>query len=76
MEVLGVAPGSVTPFALINDKARRVTVVLDQDMLRHERLNYHPLENTATTNIAREDFVAFIRACGHEPRVMAVAAAG
>ncbi len=76
MEVLGVTPGSVTPFALINDKARRVTVILDQDMMRHERLNYHPLENTATTNIAREDFLRFIRACGHEPRVMAVAAAG
>ena len=73
MEVLGVLPGAVTPFTLINDKARRVTVVLDADMMRHERLNYHPLENTATTNIARKDFVRFIRACGHEPRVMAVA---
>ena len=58
MEVLGVPAGSVTPFALINDKARRVTVILDADMMRHERLNYHPLENTATTNIAREDLVA------------------
>ena len=57
MEVLGVPPGSVTPFALINDKARRVTVILDADMMRHERLNYHPLENTATTNIAREDLL-------------------
>ena len=76
MEVLGVPAGSVTPFALINDTARRVTVILDADMMRHERLNYHPLENTATTNIAREDFLRFIRSCGHEPRVMAVAAAG
>jgi Ala-tRNA(Pro) deacylase len=75
MEVLGVAPGSVTPFALINDEARRVTVILDRDMMRHERLNYHPLENTATTNIGREDLVRFIRSCGHEPRVMPVAAA-
>jgi len=73
MEVLGVPPGSVTPFALINDNARRVTVILDADMMRHERLNYHPLENTATTNIAREDLVRFIRACGHEPRILAVA---
>ncbi|HJZ42502.1 MAG TPA: prolyl-tRNA synthetase associated domain-containing protein [Hyphomicrobiaceae bacterium] len=73
-EVLGVMPGAVTPFALINDKARLVTVILDADMMRHERLNYHPLENTATTNIAREDFLRFIRSCGHEPRVMAVAA--
>lgn len=73
MEVLGVPPGSVTPFALINDKARRVTVILDADMMRHERLNYHPLANTATTNIARDDLLIFIRACGHEPRVLAVA---
>ncbi len=75
MEVLGVPAGSVTPFALINDQARRVTVILDADMMRHERLNYHPLENTATTNIAREDIVRFIRACGHEPRILAVAGA-
>ena len=75
MEVLGVAAGSVTPFALINDKGGRVTVILDADMMRHERLNYHPLENTATTNIAREDLVRFIRSCGHEPRIMAVAGA-
>ena len=72
MEVLGVPAGSVTPFALINDTRRRVTVILDADMMRHDRLNYHPLENTATTNIAREDLVKFIRACGHEPRVVAV----
>ena len=75
MEVLGVPAGSVTPFALINDKARRVTVILDADMMRHEQLNYHPLENTATTNIAREDLLRFIRSCGHEPRVVAVASA-
>jgi Ala-tRNA(Pro) deacylase len=73
MDVLGVPAGSVTPFALINDRDHRVTVILDADMMRHERLNYHPLENTATTNIAREDLVRFIRSCGHEPRIMAVA---
>ena len=75
LEILGVPAGSVTPFALINDKARLVTVILDAGMMRHERLNFHPLENTATTNIAREDLVAFIRACGHEPRILAVSAA-
>jgi len=72
-EVLGVLAGSVTPFALINDKARRVTVILDADMMRHDQLNYHPLENTATTNIARDDLLRFIRACGHQPRILAVA---
>ena len=73
MEVLGVPAGSVTPFALINDGARRVTVILDADMMRHDRLNCHPLENTATTNIARDDLVVFLRACGHEPRIIALA---
>ena len=76
MEVLGVPPGSVTPFALINDTACRVTVILDADMMRYERLNYHPLANTATTNVARDDLVRFIRSCGHEPRIVAVASAG
>ncbi len=75
MEVLGMPPGSVTPFALINDAACRVTVILDADMMRYEQLNYHPLANTATTNIARDDLVRFIRSCGHEPRIVAVASA-
>src|SRR5215218_4656382 len=44
-ETLGVEPGSVTPFAAINDTAGRVTVVLDDAMLRHAMLNYHPLSN-------------------------------
>ena len=53
-EVLGVEPGSVTPFGLINDTEKRVNVVLDAAMMAH-------------------DLVAFIRSCGHEPRVVAVA---
>jgi len=72
-EVLGVEPGSVTPFGLINDTEKRVNVVLDATMMAHELLNYHPLENTATTTIRSADLLAFIRACGHEPRVVAVA---
>src|ERR1700751_991939 len=48
-EGLGVTPGSVPPFALINDRAHRVAVVLDEEMLRHDPLNYHPLVNTKTT---------------------------
>lgn len=73
LEVLGITPGSVTPFALINDVAKRVTVILDADMMTFDRLNFHPLENTATTNIAREDLLRFIRACGHDPQVMKLA---
>ncbi len=65
-EVLGVEPGSVTPFALINDAECRVSVVLDKAMLDNAQLNYHPLANTATTTIASNDLRAFIAATGHE----------
>ncbi|RIA55560.1 prolyl-tRNA synthetase associated domain-containing protein [Dichotomicrobium thermohalophilum] len=66
-EILGVEPGSVTPFTLINDSARVVNFVLDEALLAHETLNFHPLVNTATTSIARDDFLKFVTACGHEP---------
>ena len=72
MEVLGVEPGSVTPFGLINDTAVRTTVILDAAMMEHEKLNYHPLVNSATTTIAAADLVKFIKSCGHEPRIVAV----
>lgn len=68
-EVWGVAPGSVTPFGAINDADGRVTVVLDAAMMAHEVLNYHPLDNTMTTSIGREDLVKFLRSTGHEPRI-------
>ena len=73
-EVLGVEPGSVTPFALLNDGERRVTPVLDQAMLAHELLNYHPLVNTMTTAIGSADLLAFIASTGHSPLVRAVSA--
>jgi Ala-tRNA(Pro) deacylase len=70
MEVLGVIPGSVTPFALINDGEHRVQPLLDQAMLDHELLNYHPLTNEATTTIKSGDLPAFVKAMGHEPRII------
>jgi Ala-tRNA(Pro) deacylase len=70
---LGVEPGSVTPFAALNDTERRVTVVLDAAMMAHPVLNFHPLHNTMTTSIAREDLVRFLAATGHEPRIEPVA---
>ena len=70
MSVLGVAPGSVTAFAVANDTAKRVKIVIDQSLMAHDSLNCHPLENTATTNIARDDLLRFIRATGHEPKIM------
>ena len=73
-ELLGVEPGSVTPFGLINDKESRVTVVLDRDMMRNDILNYHPLANTMTTSIASADLVKFLQATGHDPRIETLSA--
>jgi Ala-tRNA(Pro) deacylase len=72
MEVLQLTPGSVTPFGLINDTARRVKMVLDQDMLASEWVNFHPLKNDASTTIRAADLVRFIRALGYAPTIMTV----
>jgi Ala-tRNA(Pro) deacylase len=69
-EALGVRPGSVTPYAAINDTARRVAVVLQRAMLAHDPLNYHPLDNSRTTAIAPGDLVRFLEATGHRPRIV------
>ena len=73
MEVLGVEPGSVTPFSLINDRSEnRVIPVFDAAMMQHEVLNYHPLKNDATTAISAQDLLKFAQACGHDAKVLAV----
>ena len=71
-EIWGVRPGAVTPFGAINDKAAKVSVVLDEAMMRHQRLNFHPLVNTRTTGLKSADLVKFLRATGHEPLVLAL----
>ena len=73
MDTLGVTPGAVTPFGVINDTARRVAVVLDQALMEHAVINAHPLTNTMTTSIARDDLVKFLEATGHPPWIVAVA---
>lgn len=69
LEVLGVAPGSVTAFSVVNDRQQRVSVVFDKALMAYDTVNCHPLENTATTNIARDDLLRFIRETGHEPTI-------
>jgi Ala-tRNA(Pro) deacylase len=71
-ELIGIEPGAVTPFALMNDTTGRVAVALDAPMLRQERLNFHPLVNTMTTTISRDALVKFLEATGHPPRILAV----
>jgi Ala-tRNA(Pro) deacylase len=68
--VLGVPAGSVTPFALMNDTAAHVTVVVDQALMDFAEVNCHPLENTATTSLATRDLLRFIEATGHKPIIM------
>ena len=84
MEVLGVTPGAVTPFALINaeggaqnaDRDATLSVALDARMLAHEIVNYHPLTNDATTAISPGDLLRFIRAMGYEPAILDIGALG
>jgi Ala-tRNA(Pro) deacylase len=73
-EVLGVPAGSVTPFAALNDTAGRVTVILDEALMTHETLNFHPLTNTMTASIKRDDLPRFLNATGHSPRILPVSA--
>jgi Ala-tRNA(Pro) deacylase len=72
MAILGVEPGSVTPFGLINDTSQQTNVILDEAMMRLPLLNYHPLKNDATTALSATDLLRFIESCGHVPRVVAV----
>jgi Ala-tRNA(Pro) deacylase len=69
-ETLGVTPGSVTAFGLINDTERRVRFVLDRTLAEAEQVNFHPLTNTATTTIGRDGFRTFLAALGIEPLVV------
>lgn len=74
--LLGVTPGSVTAFGVVNDADHQVRVVLDAGLLAHDMLNCHPLTNTATTTIARDDLLAFFAATGHQPLVVPLDEAG
>jgi Ala-tRNA(Pro) deacylase len=74
MELLGVTPGAVTVFGLINDREGRVRLVLDEALMRNRIINSHPLTNEATTSISAADLLRFARATGHEPTVLKVAA--
>jgi Ala-tRNA(Pro) deacylase len=70
MGALGVEPGSVTAFALVNDTARRVRFVLDAALARADPVNFHPLANTATTGVSQAGFRRFLAAIGVAPIVV------
>jgi len=70
MKHLGVIPGAVTPFAVINDTAGKVRVVLERAMLEVDTLNFHPLDNARTTAIAATDLVRFLEAEDHGAEII------
>ncbi len=70
LEVLGVVPGAVTPFALINDPDRRVRLVIDREILDRDPVNFHPLTNDATTAVSPDGLLTFISGCGHDPLII------
>jgi Ala-tRNA(Pro) deacylase len=70
LEVLGLTPGSVTPFGLINDRQRRVNVIIDEDLLEAEWMNCHPLHNAASTTLRSADLLRFIRSLGYAPLIV------
>lgn len=72
MELLGVAPGSVTLLGVVNDTQRQVQVVIDADLAAHDIINCHPLVNTATTSLRRDDLLRFLDAEGHAPAILKV----
>lgn len=71
---MGVIPGAVTPFALVNETAKALTeVAVDAALLSWPAVWFHPLENNASTAVAPDDLLKFIRACGFEPRIIDLA---
>lgn len=74
MEYLGVIPGAVTAFGVINDAGKNVTIVLDADLMKNEVVNCHPLSNDATTAVASSDLIRFVEATGHVAHVLKVTA--
>ncbi|MCR9072236.1 MAG: prolyl-tRNA synthetase associated domain-containing protein [Alphaproteobacteria bacterium] len=75
IRTLGVLPGAVSPFALINDSGAAVTVILDAEMMGMSPLNYHPLSNEMTVAVTPDALTRFIEACGHTPQVIDLSAA-
>lgn len=70
MAHLGILPGSVSPLALVNDAGRAVRFFLEKKLMRHDILNVHPLVNTRTSSIARDDLLRYVEATGHEVAVL------
>ncbi len=70
MKYLGITPGAVSPFAVVNDTQRKVRVVLDREVLKREPINFHPLDNRITVTIGAQDFLRFLESERHSPQII------
>ena len=73
LEYLGLTPGAVSAFGIVNDDGCKVTMVFDAGLMENAVINAHPLTNEATTAIARNDLIRFVEATGHEPLILKLA---
>lgn len=72
MQNLGVIPGAVTPFATINDSAGAVQMVLDEDFLGYDIVNFHPLDNAMTTALHPKELLRFLEAVDHPAQMLQI----
>jgi Ala-tRNA(Pro) deacylase len=75
-ELLGVAPGALTPLGLINDRDRVVVPIIDASLMDAEQVNFHPLVNDRSTGLSPAELLMFIASCGHEARIVDLDASG
>ncbi|WP_223385530.1 prolyl-tRNA synthetase associated domain-containing protein [Oricola cellulosilytica] len=76
MDYLGVVPGAVTAFGVINDRDGAVTLIFDEELMAHDVINAHPLTNAATTSIRTSDMKRFVEATGHSFNVLNLSSQG
>jgi len=72
-DYLGVHPGSVCPFSVINDDAHDVTLILEKEMMGRDLVTYHPLLNTMTLALAPADLIKFLDHIGHPYEIIDLA---
>ena len=70
-ELLGICPGSVCPFTVLNDKDHKVKIILDQFMMESDLINVHPLDNSMSVALTPADLLKFLEFTGHEPQILA-----
>lgn len=72
LRLLGVIPGSVTPYGLINDRDHQVKFLLDTDFTHHEIVNFHPLRNDMTVSVRLTHFLNFFEMTGRKPEIIEI----